>query len=322
MIPTPVPDIHAERTDMNAPLPPFPPNPSIGQRSGAWVWNGSRWTCSAPVGMQVIKTFFTASAPYSPAPGLVSVTAEGMGGGGGGGSAGPVPDVDYVLAGGGGGSGSYSMVTLPASAVLGGVNVVIGAGGLPGGQGAAPGAIIDGTGGTGGDTTFGGMLVAKGGIGGAGNNANQLASPPAVTNQNGFGGAGGPAGVGQIAWPGSPGGTGVAQTTPPGSGAALQGGRGGWMGYSGGPNVTDAWNGQSANGVAAAPNTGAGGGGSIISDTGGGPLEGGEGGSGWLLTTEYCWQGAPDDDGCGCEPDGVARIPASPRYRPGGFYDD
>jgi hypothetical protein len=308
---------------MNAPLNPasFPPNPSVGQRHGSWVWNGSRWSCSAPVGMQVIMTFFPASAPYTPSPGLVSVTAEGMGGGGGGGSAGPVPagTTDFVIGGGGGGSGGYSKVTLPASAVLGGVNVVIGPGGTPGGQNASPGQIQDGTGGDGGPTSFGAMLVANGGLGGTGNNANQ-----GGMTQNGFGGEGGAAGVGQIAWNGSPGFTGVYQALPTafGTGAALQGGRGGNLGFAGGPNVTFAWNGQSANGVWAAANTGAGGGGSIISDVGGGPLEGGAGGSGWLLVTEYCWQGAPDDDDCGCPPFGEARVPAIPRYRPGGYFED
>ena len=59
---------------MNAPT--FPSNPALGQRSGGWVWNGSRWVCSAPVGMQVILTVFTSSAPYSPSPGLVTVEVE------------------------------------------------------------------------------------------------------------------------------------------------------------------------------------------------------------------------------------------------------
>jgi hypothetical protein len=131
---------------MNA--PPFPTNPSFGQYFGNWVWSGSRWVCTNTNGVRLITTVFNASAPYTPSPGLISLVVEAVGGGGGSGPA--VGFANYITSGGGGGSGGYSRITLASGLVLGGVNVIIGAGGaatqsLPpgaasnGGAGAAPG---------------------------------------------------------------------------------------------------------------------------------------------------------------------------------------
>ena len=290
---------------MNA--PPFPPNPQQGQRSGGWTWSEGRWVCTASAGTQVLTTVFTASAPYTPSPGLISVEVECGGGGGGGGSAGPVPNVAWMLSGGGGGSGGYSKKTLAAALVLGGVNVVIGAGGTPGGQGAGAGQIINGTGGAGGATSFGALCVANGGAGGEGNNANTSPVP-----QNGTGGNGAQPGIGDIASYGQAGGSGFLQVAPAtkGSGQAIFPGAGGasrWAGtgYVGQPY----WAAQFTNGASAPPNSGGGGQGSVISETGGGPLEGGAGGSGICIVTEYIWSDTGDDGGCGCEPtSGAARV--------------
>lgn len=305
---------------MNAPT--FPANPQQGQRFGNWTWSGQRWTCTAGAGTQVITTVFTSDAPYTPSPGLISVEVECGGAGGGGGSAGPVPGTTWMLSGGGGGSGGYSKKTLAAALVLGGVNVVIGQGGTPGGQGAAPGAIINGTGGNGGATSFGSLCVANGGLGGHGNNANTAPVP-----QNGVGGSGAPPGVGDLATYGQAGSSGSlqAQANTIGTGQAIYPGAGGasrWAGtgYVGQPY----WAGQFTNGANAPPNSGGGGQGSVISEIGGGPLAGGGGGSGICIVTEYVWSDTGDDGGCGCDDPcmGDARVPAVPRYRPGGFYED
>lgn len=269
---------------MNA--PPFPVNPPVGTVHGNWTWNGQMWVSSATTGIAVLTTVFTASGPYMPSPGLVSLKVRCIGGGGGSGSAGPVPSLQYLLGGGGGGSGGYSEKTLPAALVLGGVQITIGAGGTAGGAGASPGQIINGTGGNGAATSFGALCVANGGSGGLGNNANQM------NGQNGDAGAGGVVGVGDIAFPGGDGTPGTysymqaAQT-----GGAFGAGRGGSV-FGTGVKAFIGWAGQWANGTPGHPNTGQGASGAFISEAGGGPLEGANGAAGICIVDEYVWADA------------------------------
>ena len=97
--------------------PPFPTNPTIGERFGNWVWNGARWVCSRSTGVNVIIQVFRNSAPYMPSPGLTTAMVECIGGGGG---AGGVVNVEptYIVGGGGGGSGGLPRISssIPYSA--------------------------------------------------------------------------------------------------------------------------------------------------------------------------------------------------------------
>ena len=272
---------------MNAPcppnpnFPPFPLNPTVGQRWLGWVWNGAQWVQTPATGMQVLTTVFVASGPYMPSPGLVSLTVECIGGGGGGGNC-ASPNATYIVAGGGGGSGGYSRKTLPASLVLGGVVITVGAGGGEGVSGLP-----------GGPTSFGALCVANGG---GGNND---------TNVFGAAGPGASIGIGDLTQPGGPGTAGVV------SGPTLEGvvgGRGGqmWGGAVGDPLIGV---GQTWPGSPGTANTGAGGNGAVINQSTAinTTIIGGSGGSGVCIVTEYCWADVAPGEDCGCAPGG-ARI--------------
>jgi hypothetical protein len=286
----------------------FPPNPAFGQFYQNWVWNGSRWVCTSTPGTRIITTVFTASGPYMPSPGLISLVVETIGGGGGGGGItgfSPSPEL-WIQAGGGGGSGGYSRMTLAAALVLGGVNVTIGAGGVeglptaPGGPGAA--------------TSFGALCIANGGFGGASFN-------PDGPGGYGAPGQGAPVGVGDVAFPGQPGGAGQATGYASPTTIDFSGGTGGAI--FGGSVATIAGYASFNDGANGMPNTGAGGTGACGNQVGPPPVTqgGGAGGSGICIVTEYCWADAIDS-GCGCGPtSGQARIQA-PGWQGGYGYDN
>lgn len=254
---------------MNA--PPFPLNPSTGERFGQWVWNGAQWVCAPANGVQVLTTAFTASGAYMPSSGLVSVQVECWGGGGAGGAA-NTTNATIAVSGGGGGSGGYSKITLPAALVAGGVQVTIGAGGTASTQAAS--------------TTFGALCVANGG--GAGTDDNG-------STDFGDAGDGAPAGTGDIAFPGASGFCGV---TAGDVNSSTQGGLGGTM--AGGNGVDLVGTGGYRIGRNGAPGTGAGGTGGVINHAsvpgGSLPVVGGLGGSGLCVVTEYCWAFTGDND--------------------------
>jgi hypothetical protein len=267
---------------MNA--PPFPANPSFGQYYGNWVWSGSRWVCTNTSGMRVVTQVFTASAPYTPSPGLVSAVVECYGPGGGGGAANCLGSPVLVIAAGGGGSGGYSRSTLAAALVLGGVNVTIGVGGVGG-------AVGGYTGGSGGTTSFGALVVANGGGGGENNDEGGA-------NLWGRAGSGGPIGIGEVAFPGSDGFTGMILTFATPTPSAFSGGLGGQI--FGGNTNSYVSNGGFDPGKDAKPNTGAGGSGAIVNQSSAaGVPPGGAGATGLCIVTEYCWADATDT-GCGC----------------------
>lgn len=268
--------------------PPFPTNPRVGQTFGNWAWNGVRWVCSPASGISVKVTVFTASGVYMPSPGLVSVQVECIGGGGTGGDAGG--GATAQAGGGGAGSGGYSRSTLPASLVLGGVNVTIN-----GPVAAAPPNTFDREF-SGGSVTFGGLVVANGGEGGGGN-----ASAGALW---GFPGAGAPPGIGDIALAGSPGDTGTTQS--PGGSLNVIGGMGGSMWGGGGmPTLTGNPGVQPGH---AATSPGGGGSGAGVNMQAG-EANGGAGALGICVVTEYCFvdQGQCQDP---CPPSsGCAPVP-------------
>jgi hypothetical protein len=245
--------------------------------------------------MNVIARPFSSSGPYMPTAGLVSAVIECWGPGGGGGGA-IAAAVFPTIGGGGGGSGGYSRTTVLAAMVRGGVMVTIGVGGVGG-------IAAGGAGGNGTPTSFGAMCVANGGQGGT------TAGPVGAGETSGYGGAGAPAGVGDIAFGGNAGITGgyalpseeVEVVGGLGGAAPLGGGVAKEAATLGGTNVVAPGN--------PGLSPGAGGGGASSANTAATP-SGGAGGPGFCLVTEYVLAGSSDD--CGCQ--GQARVPAWPEW--------
>lgn len=275
---------------MNAPVSqPFPSNPAVGQTWQNWTWNGCTWvTNAAAPALRVVTQVFTASAPYMPSAGLVSLMVECIGGGAGGGGAiasANLPTAPgWAMGGGGGGSGGYSRKILQQAQVLGGVVVTIGAGGL-GGIGGQPGLSSDGQ-----PTSFGALCVANGGLG----------AQNAYLPNNFWGAPGGRAnpGIGDIAAPGSAGTMAIAFNWVSGGadGVAISG-AGGASFFGGQGQNWQATVGQTArvNGQAGLLGSGGDGGVSGTSTT---PGNGGDGGLGFCVVTEYCWADAASGDPC------------------------
>jgi hypothetical protein len=276
-----------EGETMNA--PPFPTNPAYGQTFGNWVWNGSRWVCTANPGIRTQITVFNASAPYTPAPGLVTAVVECIGGGGAGGAISPVANfATWVVSTGGGGSGGYSRVALPAALVLGGVSVTIG----EGGSGENGGGLA---------TSFGALCVAPGGFGaGYAGGASSY-----MDISGGAGGAGGA--IGGVTFQGSAGTNGFVQILSAAQTIGCAGGQGGTVFGGSGTGVIGP--GEYAAGQAAWANTGAGGGGAMVNQIVlPGLILGGAGGSGICIVTEHCWADTDSGGGCCGSTTGGARV--------------
>jgi hypothetical protein len=278
---------------MNA--PPFPLNPWVGQRWQNWMWNGSMWVCTPAAGVQVLTKVFNASGPYMPSAGLVSLVVETIGGGGGGGAVEANLPVLWIVGGAGGGSGGYSRKTLPASLVLGGVVVTVGAGGLSNANG--------------GPTSFGALCVANGGFG-------------ANVDQPEFGGvaagAGGVPGIGDFACAGATGDNGfitVLTAVSSNNGACAKGGQ-----VFGGNLTGEVGPGQATNGPVGFANSGAGGGGAAVNQSVTTQYNGGAGGSGICIATEYIWADVAPGEDCGCAPG--ARVAIESGWRGHGEFND
>lgn len=208
---------------------------------------------------------FTSSGTWTKPAGATLVDVEIAAGGGGGAN----EIIENGNAGGGAG-GSYRCFTFLAVDVSASETVTIGAGGL----GAATGADGDGT--AGGDTSFGALLIAKGGTGGDnGSSLALLGDAPETHSTDGvfrylegvFGGVGGKfAGDGQNTALGGAGG-------------------GGSRGYAGGVSSAhgNGGDGNAVSGVRAADGEAPSGGGGAACFDGGG----GDGASGWCRVT--CW---------------------------------
>lgn len=106
----------------------------------------------AVAGILAIRVI-TASGTYTPTAGMKTCLIEAVGGGGGGANASASPSY-YVISGGGGG-GAYARKFATAAQIGASQTVTIGAGG--------------GVSATGGDTSVGSLLLAKGGSGATGN---------------------------------------------------------------------------------------------------------------------------------------------------------
>jgi hypothetical protein len=205
---------------------------------------------------------FTASGPYVPSAGLVSAIVETIAGGAGGGAVGS--GSGYNAAGAGGGSGSYSRKALTAAQIGASQTITIGPGGA-GGLAAGPN-----NGSPGGNTSFGSLCIANGGLGGAAASAGSAASIA-------IGGAGGAPGTGDVVAAGNPGVSGGQGSgpviPPPGASSALGGG-------AVGVDLTTTLPGG------AARNYGAGGSGASCSGPAGSSV-GGNGSPGVCVVTEF-----------------------------------
>ena len=149
------------------------------------------------------------------------VRVVGGGGGGGGGTS--------NFSGGGGGAGGYAESTIQLTPGQN-ISVIVGGGGVS--------AVASNTGGTGGESDFGNLVTAQGGLGGA------------SSNPDSHGGTGGVGVVGTLIYPGGMGGDGaIIASVPAGNGGASAFGGGG-RGSNGGGSPADG----------KAPGSGAGGG--------------------------------------------------------------
>ena len=119
-------------------------------------------TARSNLGIIYTKQIFTASGTWTKPAGcrFIEVECVGGGGGGGGGVGDANPSINTCTGGGGGGAFARSLIDVTA---ITSETVTIGAGGA--------GSTGNVTGITGGDTSFGALVIAKGGAGSAGNTA-------------------------------------------------------------------------------------------------------------------------------------------------------
>jgi hypothetical protein len=213
---------------------------------------------------------FTSTGTYTPTANMAYCIVEAVGGGGGGGGV-PNNTSSQACAAGGGGGGGYARIHLSAATVGSSQTVTINTGGSGGAAGSNPGS-------SGGSVTFGSLLTANGGAGGAAG----VASSTGLTIK--AGGLGGTASSGDFNATGGPGGYGSGS-----AGGPSWGGQGG-NSYLGGGGLSPIGLG---NDVFSAGNnaTGYGGGGSgafSVSVGGGtGAEAGGNGTNGIVIVTEY-----------------------------------
>jgi len=217
---------------------------------------------SVVIGLRV----FTSSGTYIPNPDMNFCLIEALGGGGGGGSTG-FAAAGTGWAGGGGGSGGYGRGLYSAEQIADSQIITIGAGGS---------TVSGSPGNPGGTTTVGSLLTVNGGQGGG-------AMVSAIAGWgNAVGGAGAtPGSGGSVNGAGAPGSYAIvfgATTSISGTGGSTRLGGGGLALVVTGTN-------QSGN--AAPANTGAGGSGSAIQGVIGALTNGGTGGSGIVIITEY-----------------------------------
>jgi hypothetical protein len=214
--------------------------------------------------ISVVKTLLiTASGTYTPSAGMVYCTVEVVGGGGAGGGV-PATAAGQFAVGSGGSGGSYSRSTLTAAQVGPSQTVTVGAGGT---------GVSAATGNNGVASSFGALVTAPGGLGGAAGTAS-ASSGTNVTQP-------GAAGTGTIAIRGFAG-SGGFSSYPNFAPAGIGGGSGAGKG-SGGAT------GNLAGVGASGGNYGGGGGGASINASIAAQL-GGAGGPGAIIITEYCTQ--------------------------------
>jgi hypothetical protein len=214
----------------------------------------------------IVTQTFTSSGTYTPTLGMIDCIAEVVGGGAAGGGT-PTASGATGTTGGGGGGGGYSRSRLTAAQIGASQAITVGAGGI---------GSVNATGGNGGSSSVGSLVIASGGFGGAAGLA------AAITNAR-PGGVGASEGTGDDTFPGSYGLGGVWYASDfaysGGGGAAGNG-----LGGAAAPVITTS---STAAGTAATANTGAGGSGSTIDRVVGTTQAGGNGGSGIVIITEF-----------------------------------
>lgn len=235
------------------------------------VWNGAlsnysiiaKVTSTASGSTSSVTQTFSASGTYTPTSGMKYCIVEAIGGGGGGSAAEGSISPSNAAAGGGGGGGGYSRITLSATDIGASQAITIGAGGLAG---------VFGTNdpGVGGTTSLGTLCVA----GGGGASLNYGTSAGAAIAQGGDGGSGI---TGEILSRGSAGGFGFSS----GVDGYAYSGAGGSSHYAGSTqinySVAPGWNGNAHGG---------GGCGGVTVGVNS-SYDGGQGGDGYIIITEY-----------------------------------
>lgn len=134
-------------------------------RESGWVVTEST---TAPT---VTFSVFTSNGTWTKPQGMKRAIIAAVGGGGGAGSGRQGAAGENRFGGGGGGGGAVVVASIAADALASTVSVTIGTGGT-GGAGQASTSSNGIAGSAGGDTSFGGIVIAKGGLaGGAGSTA-------------------------------------------------------------------------------------------------------------------------------------------------------
>jgi hypothetical protein len=156
---------------------------------------GSSSASSSGNALSLVEKVFTTSGTYTPTIGTVFAEVEIVGGGGAGGGAATTAGSTFSV-GAGGGGGEYAFGLFPISTISPSQTITIGAGGT---------AVSGTTGNNGGATSFGSLLTANGGIGGASTPAATVASVSgALGGTGGTGGsfriAGGPGGFAELSF--------------------------------------------------------------------------------------------------------------------------
>lgn len=227
-----------------------------------WVTNASGSGFTSIV-VQVFDT--PGAATYTASANLSYAVVECVGGGGAGAST-SATGASQLSAGGGGGGGEYRRGVYDSVTIGVSQSLVIGSRGIPGTNG--------------GDTTFGSLITAKGGI----SNGTSGAGDPSLDSGQ-SGGTGGSGGSFSVDGGGGTPGFGKLFGIGPSFGVALLAGQGGGSYFGGGPRAL-ASNGVSADGVT--NNVyGGGGSGALTSYSVGAGNTGGTGGPGAIIVTEF-----------------------------------
>jgi hypothetical protein len=227
-----------------------------------WRGDGTWATPSGSVSGSLINVqIFKTSGTYTPTAGMGNCVIQCIGGGAAGGG---TPNSLPAAAAPGGGSGGFSQSYVSAATIGASQTVTIGTGGT---------GVANATGGNGGPTSVGTIVIANGGTGGVAGTTSALLSA---------GGAGATAGTGDIAFPGNVGGYSDGAT----SGFVASGAGGIGYFYAGGAPVFPPGTGNTAGNNATA-NSGAGGSGAAYNGTPGTTKPGGNGGSGIVIIYEY-----------------------------------
>lgn len=234
----------------------------VSEGSGNWRCVLYQRAASGAVAT-IVQQVFESSGTYTPTAGMVFCIVECIGGGGG--SGGATSAVGKNCGSGGGGGGGYSRSRLTAAQVGASQTVTIGAGGSAG--------TSSTNGGAGGDTSFGVLVIGKGGQGSS-------AAAAGVGTSGGEGGVLGSGAFGTLGAGGHPGSGGEIITV------GVQSGKGGDGPFGGGPRGRYLFATSAIAGTAGG-RFGAGASGAVEHNQATGAA-GAAGSAGAVIVTEYC----------------------------------